>query len=106
MKLISFVLCIVLVLMFTVPKDSEGLFVVSLALRLIAKKLGMKLLKNMTYVRCKTVNDPPRLRCPKTVYGVGLTPDQAVSAAKLYSKKGHAGEECENYVSKCKVFKN
>ena len=104
MKLIPFVLRIVLVLMLTVPKDSEGLFAVSLAL-IIARTLGMKLVKNMNYVRCETVNDPPGLRCPNKVYGAGLTRDQAISAAKLFSKRGDAGKECENYVSKCKVLK-
>jgi len=90
--------------MLTVPKDSEGLFAFTLAM-MIAKKLGMKLVKNMNYAFCKTVNDPRELNCPTRVYGAGLTPDQAISAAKLYSKKGNAKKECENYVSECKVDK-
>lgn len=104
MKLIPFVLCIMLVFMLTVPKDSEGLFALPLAM-VIARKLGIKLVRNMNYARCKTVNDPPELNCPNKVYGAGLTRDQAISAAKLYSKKGNAKEECENYVVKCKVNK-
>ena len=105
MKLIPLVLCVMLVFMLTVPKNSEGLFfAVSLAV-VIAKKLGVKLVKNMNYARCETVNDPPQLKCPNKVYGAGVTHDQAISAAKLYSKKGDAKEECENYVRECKVDK-
>lgn len=105
MKLIPFALCIMLVFMLTVPKDSEGLFGVPFFLIMIAKKLGIKLVKNMNYALCKTVNDPRKLNCPNRVYGAGLTRDQAISAAKLYSKKGNAKNECENYVSECKVKK-
>ena len=82
--------------MLTVPKDSEGLFAVALVV-MVAKHLGKKLAKNMNYALCKTVNDPRELNCPNRVYGAGFSPDQAISAAKLYSKKGDAKEECENY---------
>ena len=93
-----------LVFMLTVPKDSEGLFAVALVV-MVAKHLGKKLARNMNYALCKTVNDPRELNCPNRVYGAGRSPDEAIFAAKLYSKKGDAKEECENYVSECKVKK-
>ena len=78
MKLIPFVAVTVLVLLATVPHESEAVppawFVA------VAAKLGVKLVKNSYYARCNTRYAPPGVSCPSIVYGVGFSRNQAQNA--------------------------
>ena len=102
MKLIPFAVFIVLVLLVTVPSESEAV-PVSWFLA-IAAKLGVKLVKNSYYARCNTRYTPPGISCPSIVYGVGLSRNQAQKAAGIYA--ANVGDsECVGYVGHCDIHK-
>ncbi|KAL9989119.1 hypothetical protein ACROYT_G003630 [Oculina patagonica] len=102
MKLIPFVVFVALVLLITLPDESEAVppawFVA------VAVKLGVKLVKNSYYARCNTRYAPPGVSCPSTVYGVGLSRNQAQNSARAYASK-FGDSECARYVGHCDIYK-
>lgn len=100
MKLIPFFVCIVVVLLLTVPEDSEAnpaWFV------RIAVALGLKLVKNSYYARCNVRNVPTGISCPSVAFGVGLSRNQAQNSARVYANLWDS--RCGRYVGHCDIRK-
>ena len=102
MKLIPFVVCVVLVLLVTVPDDSEAVPVAWFVG--IAAKLGVKLVKKSYYARCNTRYAPAGVSCPSVVYGVGLSRNQAQNSARAYASN-FGDSVCGRYVGHCSIHK-
>ncbi|KAL9980447.1 hypothetical protein ACROYT_G009041 [Oculina patagonica] len=100
MKLIPVAAFIFLLLLVTVPDESEAnpWFV------RIALALGVKLAKNSYYARCNTRNVPSRISCPSVVFGVGLNRRQAQASARFYARTV-GDDECAGYVGHCQIRK-
>ena len=106
MKLFPFVVFIVLVFTLTVPEDSEGKRPPPW-LKEAMKILG-KGIKKSHYARCKIIDAPANLNCPKNVYGVGSSDGTARKAAKYV----HANfpkiwkKTCSKYLDEdsCEVY--
>ena len=101
MKLIPFVVCIVVVLLLSVPEDSEA---TRLAWFLrIATAVGVKLVKNSYYARCNVRNVPTGISCPSVAFGVGLSRNQAQNSARVYADLWDS--RCGCYVGHCDIRK-
>jgi len=106
MKLFPFVVCIVLVFMLSVPEDSEGKKPPPW-LKEAMKILGKGITKSH-YARCKIIDAPAKLKCPKNAYGVGSSESMATKAAKYV----HANfpkiwkQTCSKYLDEdsCEVY--
>ena len=106
MKLFPFVVFIVLVFTLTVPEDSEGKKPPPW-LKEAMKILG-KGIKKSHYARCKIIDAPANLNCPKNAYGVGSSEGMARKAAKYV----HANfpkiwkKTCSKYLDEdsCEVY--
>lgn len=101
MKLIPFYVCIVVVLLLTVPEDSEATPVVWFLK--IAVALGLKLVKNSYYARCNVRNVPTGITCPFAAFGVGLSRNQAQNSARVYPNLWDS--RCGRYVGHCDIRK-
>ena len=106
MKLFPFVVCIVLVFMLTVPGDSEGKKPppwLKEAMRILGKGAAKS-----HYARCKVVDAPANLNCPKNAFGVGNKESVAMNAAKyLYANFPKVWKKtCSKYINKddCEVY--
>lgn len=105
MKLIPFVVCIAMVVLLTVPKDSEAPVPAAWFIR-IAAVLGVKLVKNSYYARCNTRNTPPEIKCPRQAFGVGLSRHQAQNAARAYAIALGNSQQCGGiYFGHCDIKK-
>ncbi|KAL9980448.1 hypothetical protein ACROYT_G009042 [Oculina patagonica] len=102
MKVIPVAAFIFLLLLVTIPDESEAV-PISWFVK-IAKKLGVKLAKNSYYARCNTRNVPRGISCPSVVFGVGLSRRQAQAAARVYAST-FGDDECARYVRHCDVHK-
>ena len=106
MKLFPSVVCIVLVFMLTVPEDSEGKRIPPW-LKEAVKILGEGAAKSH-YARCKVINAPANLNCPKYVFGVGNKESAAIKAAKyLYANFPKVWKKtCSKYVDEenCELY--
>ena len=101
MKLIPVAVFVFMVLLMTIPDESEAIspawFVA------VAARLGIKLAKNSYYARCNTRYFPSWMDCPSVVYGVGLTRGGAQNAARAYANTfGDSG--CGRYVGHCQIY--
>lgn len=103
MRVIPFAACFFLLLVVTLPDESDAAHPISWFLR-IAAALGVKLVKNSYYARCSTRIVPSGMNCPSPVFGVGLTRQQAQASAILYANTfGDSG--CGLYVGHCQIIK-
>ena len=102
MRVIPFAACFFLLLVMTLPDESDAV-PISWFLR-IAAALGKQLVKNSYYARCNTRYVPSGMNCPSIVYGVGLTRQQAQASARAYADfVGDSG--CGRYVGHCQIRK-
>ena len=102
MKLSQVAAFVGLLLVFTIPEETEA--VPPLWFASIAAALGKKLLKNAYYARCNTRYVPPGINCPSVVYGMGLSRNQAQNAARAYAST-FGDAKCGAYVGHCQILK-
>ena len=103
MKLISTSVVVLLILMTTTPDESEaGLPLAWFAA--VAARVGVKLIKNSYYARCKTRYVPAGINCPRIVFGWGLSRNQAQNSAKAYASM-MGDSQCARYVGHCQIAK-
>ena len=69
----------------------------------IARALGVKLIKNSHYCRCKCRNVPAGKTCPDIVFGVGLSRQQCQANAQWNANQISPG--CGAYVGHCQIYK-
>ena len=104
MKLIPVAAFVFLVLMATAPNESDALIPAAIAIARLAVILGVKLATMSYYAVCKTVDVPPEIKCPSTVFGIGLTRAQAKKTARIYATIV-GDSDCKEYVGNCLTFK-
>ena len=109
MKLIPGCCLTFLLLSVLIPKEAEGLApllapLILTQLRKLALQEGLDMAKMSFYAKCNTVNDPPEIKCPSDVYGIGMKPEQAMSTAKIYASM-FGKKECKLYVAQCTTEK-
>ena len=92
-----------LLLVFTIPEETEAAVPVAWFLR-IAATLGKKLLKKAYYARCNTRYVPHGINCPSVVYGMGWSRNQAQNAARAYAST-FGDTKCGAYVGHCQIFR-
>ena len=106
MKLVPFVVCILLVLLVTVPdaQSSRG-GVPSSWFENIAGQCGQGLVKNWHYAKCKKRGKIPKeLNCPDFAYGCGKGRSDAQKSAQDYANTvGDSG--CAKYLGHCQINK-
>ena len=102
MKLSQVAAFVVLLLVFTIPEETEA--VSPLWFARIAAALGKKLLKKAYYARCNTRYVPPGINCPSVVYGMGWSRNQAQNAARAYAST-FGDAKCGAYVGHCQIFR-
>jgi len=104
MKLIPCCCFIFLLLSVLIPKETEAIDrAVYKQLAQLAAKQGRKLAKMSYYSKCPTVNVPRGMKCPRFVFGIGLSPNLAMSAAKIYATM-FGGKQCAKYIGQCSAF--
>jgi len=105
MKLIQVAAFVFLLLVFTIPEETEagkGNVGVQWFLT-IAQALGKELIKRAFYARCNCRNVPANMTCPGVVYGMGMTRNKAQNAARTYANTfGQNG--CGAYVGHCQIY--
>lgn len=101
MKLIPFFVCIVVVLLLTVPEDSEA--VPAAWFLRIAAALALKLVKNSYYARCNVRNVPSGISCPTVAFGVGSSRKGAQNSARAYANLWDS--QCGAYLGHCDIRK-
>ena len=102
MKVIRFAACFFLLLVVTLPNESEAV-PIAWFLR-VAAAWGLRLVKNSYYARCNTRYVPPGMNCPGVVFGVGLSRQQAQASARSYAEMfGDNG--CARYVGHCQIYR-
>lgn len=100
MRLILFTTVVFLFLSLTFVQEIEA----NPAFFAIFVRLGYKLVKRSWYAKCNTRNVPAGMNCPGVVFGVGLSKNMAINAARLYANQvGDSG--CGRYVGHCQVKK-
>ena len=99
MKLIPVAVFVVLLVLVTLPDESEA---VNPWFAAIALKLGLKLVKNSYYARCNTRGVPSGIYCPPVVFGVGLTRGEAQTSARFYASS-FGDSRCARYVGHCDI---
>ena len=102
MKLIQVTAFVFLLLVFTIPEETEAV-PVTWFLR-IAAALGKELLKNAYYARCNTRNVPSGINCPPVVYGMGWSSNKAQNAARAYAST-FGDAKCGAYVGHCQILR-
>ncbi|KAJ7388550.1 hypothetical protein OS493_036917 [Desmophyllum pertusum] len=101
MKLIPVAAIVFVVLLITIPEESEAIPVAWFVA--VATKLGVQLLKRAYYARCNTRYVPPGIICPSVVFGMGWSRQQAQAAARTYASTfGDSG--CGRYVGHCQIY--
>ena len=63
-----------------------------------------KLMKMAFYSKCKVVNAPKALKCPKFVFGLGMSANQANKAARMYANARKPGKNCAQFIGDCTAF--
>ncbi|KAL9980449.1 hypothetical protein ACROYT_G009044 [Oculina patagonica] len=102
MKLIPVAVFVFLLVLATVPDESEAVPPAWFAA--IAAKLGVRLLKNAYYARCNTRYVPPGIRCPSVVYGMGWSRGSAQSSARVYAST-FGDSRCGRYLGHCQIYR-
>ena len=101
MKSISSCTLTFLLLSVLIPREAEALAAIILAnLGKLAVQQGLKLADMSYYAKCSTVDVPPGIKCQSTVFGIGLTEDQAKMTAQTYATM-FGDKECGKYVRDC-----
>ena len=106
MKLSHVAAFVFLLLVFTIPEETEaaGGNTPKSWFEAIARAVGEALVKNTHYCRCNTRNVPANMNCPDVVFGVGLTRKQCQKACQTYANRvGQQG--CAKYVGHCQIYK-
>ena len=67
-------------------------------------KHGWKLAKMAYYAKCPTVGVPRGIKCPKYVFGVGLSANLAKTTAEIYTKMFAGNKQCVKYIGDCSSF--
>ena len=102
MKLIHVAAFVFLLLVFTIPEETEAVpvkwFVV------VAAKLGVKLLKNAYYARCNVRNVPRGISCPSVAFGMGWSRNQVQNSARVYAST-IGDPECGRYLGHCDIYR-
>ena len=102
MKLIKVAAFVFLLLVFTIPEETEAIPVKWFLV--VAAKLGVRLLKRAYYARCNVRYVPPGINCPSVAFGMGWSRNQAQNAARVYARTvGDA--KCGAYVGHCQIAK-
>ena len=108
MKLIPGCCFTFLLLSVLLPKEAEGLAPLAPAIMSNLAKLALQqrltLTKMTFYAHCDTVNEPPNVKCPSDVYGIGMTPDQAKLTTKIYAAM-FGDDKCAEFVGECRTYK-
>jgi len=105
MKLIQVAAFVFLLLVSTIPEETEaagGNIPLSWFKR-IATKLAVKLIVNSFYARCNCRNVPAGINCPGVVFGVGRTRNEAQNAARAYANT-FGDNRCGTYVGHCQIY--
>lgn len=103
MKLSQVAVFVFLLLVFTIPEETEAGLPLSWFAR-IAAALSVRLLKKAYYARCNVRYVPPGINCPSVAFGMGWSRNQAQKAARVYaSTVGDA--KCGAYVGHCQIAK-
>jgi len=63
-----------------------------------------KLMKMAYYAKCPVVGAPKTLKCPKFVFGLGMSQNQAITAARMYANARKPGKQCGQYLGECSAF--
>ena len=82
-----------------IPKETEAVDPALAEALKLAGKMGYKLGKMLYYAKCMIENVPRGVKCAKFVIGIGLSANQATTAAKLVAKG-----KCKPYVGRCSTF--
>ena len=105
MKLIPVCCFTFLLLSVLLPKEGEGLAPLIMGnLGKLAAQQSLTLAKMTYYAQCDTVNEPPDIKCPSDVYGIGMKPDQAKMTARIYATM-FGDDACALYVGECRTYK-
>lgn len=104
MKFISSCSLTFLLLSVLIPRETEALAAIILAnLGKLAVQQGLKLADMTFYAKCSTVGVPPGIKCQSTVFGIGLTEEQAKVTAETYAAM-FGDNECGKFVRECHTF--
>lgn len=101
MKLIQVVAFVFLLLVSTIPEETEAIPITWFLH--IARVLGIALLKNAYYARCNVPNVPFGISCPTVAYGMGWSRQSAQAAARLYA--GFRDSRRAKYVKHCDIYR-
>ncbi|KAJ7388549.1 hypothetical protein OS493_036916 [Desmophyllum pertusum] len=101
MKLFPAAAIVFVVLLITIPEESEAIPPAWFAF--IAAKVGVRLLKNAYYARCNTRNVPRGISCPGRVYGMGWSRNQAQNSARAYAST-FGDSRCGRYLGHCQIY--
>lgn len=102
MKLIKVAAFVFLLLVFTIPEETEAIPVKWFLV--VAAKLGVRLLKRAYYARCNVRNVLRGISCPSVAFGMGWSRNQAQNAARVYARR-IGDPECGRYVGHCKIYR-
>ena len=103
MKLSQVAVFVFLLLVFTIPEETEAALPVTWFLR-IAAALGKRLMKKAYYARCNVRYVPPGINCPSVAFGMGWSRNQAQNAARVYASTV-GDSKCGAYVGHCQIAK-
>ena len=102
MKLIQVAAFVFLLLISTIPEETEAI-PISWFVR-VAAAVGVRLLKNAYYARCKTRYVPSGINCPSVVFGMGWSRNQAQNSARGYASL-FGDQRCGRYVGHCQIYR-